>query len=174
MPPPLAKGVLVVEQAEFLDYVIHYKIGVNCWLTSNVFLVRFAQLNHHVNSETLVRIELKHAIHDATQLWRILLLVHWRKLPFSNTLEKIIQRKVLFVVLTKGTSQHTQFICNATHAPHITFPIVSLALQYLWTHVEWSADSGECLKCLRAELSAQTQITYLQVVISVYKDVCRF
>ena len=75
MPPPLTKGVLVVEKAEFLDNIVHYQVDVYRRLTSNVFLVGVAQLAHHVDGEPLVRIKLEHALYDAAQLRRILLFV---------------------------------------------------------------------------------------------------
>ena len=59
--PPLTEGVLVVEEAEFLDDVVHDQVDVDCWLTADVFLVRFAKLADHVNGETLIGIKLEHA-----------------------------------------------------------------------------------------------------------------
>ena len=134
MLPPLTKGVLIVEQTELLNDVVHDQVDVDYRLTSNVLLVGIAQLAHHVNGEPLVGIELEHALDDASQLGRVLI-VQRRELTLRNTLEEIIKRQVLLVVLAKGTSQHTELISYAPHAPHITLPVVSLALKYFWAHV---------------------------------------
>ena len=68
MPPPLTKGVLIVEKAEFLNNVVHYQVYVNRWLTSNVFLVGLAKLADHIDGKALIRIKLQHTFDYTSQL----------------------------------------------------------------------------------------------------------
>ena len=64
--PSFTEGGLVIKEAEFLNDIVHNEVNVNYRLTSNVLLVSFAQLTHHVNSESLIRIKLEHAFYDAS------------------------------------------------------------------------------------------------------------
>jgi len=56
-------------------------------------------------------------------------------LSLGDALEKVIERKVLFIILPERTSKHADFIGNAPHAPHITLPVITFALEDLRTHV---------------------------------------
>ena len=66
--PPLAEGVLVVEQAQLLDDVLHDQVCVDCRLASDDFLVCFAKLTNLANVESLIWIKLQHARDKATKL----------------------------------------------------------------------------------------------------------
>ena len=68
MFPPLAKGILVVEQRKFFNDVVHNQVDVNCGLVANVLFERLTQLTNLGNVEALIRVQLKHSCYYCLQL----------------------------------------------------------------------------------------------------------
>jgi hypothetical protein len=88
--PPLAKGILIVQQTQLLNDVVHDQVDINGGLVPNARLVGLAQLAHHVDVESAVRVQLQHTLHYLSQLWCVLL-GERRKLAFCDPLEEIVQ-----------------------------------------------------------------------------------
>ena len=146
--PAFAERILVIQQRQLLNDVVHDQINVNGWLLAARLLISFAQLANHGDVEALIWIQLEHAHDYAAQLWRILF-TQRRKFAFSDSLKQIVKTQILFVVLPERTTQHAKFVGNAPQTPHITLPVVSFALQHLRTHIERSSHARKGFKSLR-------------------------
>ncbi len=75
---------------------------------------------------------------------------------FCYPLEQVIQVEVFFFILSEGTSEHAQFISNASETPHITLPVIPFALKHLRTHVQRSPNTTESFERLGTQLTTQT------------------
>ena len=126
-----------------------------------------------IDIEALIWIEFKHCHDHLPQLSWVSFLNRW-KLAFSNSLKQIIKGEVFFIVLTKWTSKHAYFISNTAHTPNITLPIITLSLKNFRAHIKWGSYSWKSFKSLWTKLSAETQISHLQVALLINKNVCRF
>lgn len=170
VPPALAEGVLVVEQTQLLDDVVHDQIGVHLRLVGHVLLVGLAEQAHLVDVEALVGVDLEHADDQTPELLAVLVRER-RKLAFGNPLEQLVQVQVFFVRGPEGRPERAEFIGDAAHAPHVRLPVVAFALEHLGAHVERRSDSGESLEGLGAELSAEPQVSNFEVAVVVDEDV---
>ena len=56
MSPALTKLVLIIEQAQFFDDVVHDEVNVDCRLTPYTLFVCLTQLADHINGKTLIRV----------------------------------------------------------------------------------------------------------------------
>ena len=172
MSPNFAEAGLIVQQAQFLYYVVHDQVYIDLGFVAHAFLVRLAQLADLTNVESLIRVQFKHAHHDAAKLRRVLF-AQWRGLAFRYPLKQLVERQILFVTLSKRTSKLANLISDAAERPDIGLPVVAFALEDLGTHVERGSDARKRLESLTAKLPGQTQISHFQSAVIIDKDVRR-
>lgn len=66
MFPTLAKRILIVQQRKLLYYVIHDKVDINRRLTAHHLFVGLTQLCDMSYIESLIGVQLQHAIDQST------------------------------------------------------------------------------------------------------------
>ena len=88
--PSLAKAHFVVKQTQFLNDVVHNEVYVDLWLISHAFFVGLAKLANLADVKPFIRVKLKHAHDDSSQLRRVLL-TEWWILSFCNPLKEVIK-----------------------------------------------------------------------------------
>jgi hypothetical protein len=86
---PLAEEVLIVEQRQFLDDVVHNEIGVDSRFTADDLLVSLAELDDLSDVKPLLRVQLKHPVDHSSQLCTVLF-AKWRKLSFRDSLKEVV------------------------------------------------------------------------------------
>lgn len=114
----LAEEVLVVEQRQLLDDVVHDQVRVYRGLVTDYLLVSVAQLHHLLDLEALVWVQLQHACDNSSELLAVFFIKR-RELALRDSLEEIVERQILFVILTEGRAEHAQLVGNAAQRPHI-------------------------------------------------------
>lgn len=89
MLPTTAESILVVEQTQFLNYVVHYQVCVDLWFVSHVLFVSLTKLANLIDVEALIRIYFQHSVHQASQFLTIAF--RWlREIPLTDSLEQLI------------------------------------------------------------------------------------
>ena len=96
MLPSLAEGIFVVKQRQFFYDVVHNQKSVDLRFVGHVLLVGLTQLTHLVDVETLVRVYFQHASHQTAQFLAVALRRRG-KVPFRDTLEKLVQVQIFFI-----------------------------------------------------------------------------
>ena len=91
MSPNFAEAGLIVQQAQFLYYVVHDQVYIDLGFVAHALLVCLTQLADLTNVESLIRVQFKHAHYDATKLRRVLFAQRW-VLALRNPLKELIER----------------------------------------------------------------------------------
>jgi len=153
--PAFAESIFIVKETKLLNDVVHYKVSINLRLVGHVLFVCFTQLANLVDIKPLVRVNFEHTYNQTSQFLTVFLGRRW-KITFRYPLKQLVQIEVFFVRGSEWTSECTEFIRNAAHAPNIRLPVISFALEYLRTHIQWCSNSWKGFKSLRTQLTTQT------------------
>ena len=78
MLPAFAKLVLVVKEAEFFNYIVHDKIGINLGFVSHMLLICLAKLTDLIDVKSLVRVNFQHTNNQTSKFLTVSLRWWWK------------------------------------------------------------------------------------------------
>ena len=90
MLPPTAKCIFIIKQTELLDDIVHDEIRIDLWLVCHMLFIGLTQLADLIYIEALIRINLQHAMNQASQFLAISV-CQQRYVTLTYTLEQLIE-----------------------------------------------------------------------------------
>ena len=88
--PATAKCVLVIQQTQLLNDVVHYEVRVDLRLVRHMLLVGLTQLANLIYVEALIGIDLQHAVNQTAKFLAVSV-CQQRYVTFTYTLEQLIK-----------------------------------------------------------------------------------